>query len=341
MDIDDQKQLTDDVITGKRKTLDMKDTFEFECIGCGKCCFNQNIVVNVYDLIRLRHAVKLPTHELLKKDYINFYLGPTSGLPVITLNYKKVDENSKFTVCPFLMPALNFNDVIAKFKELCNGDEIKIKEMIEKYKTDPESLKKDLSGIKIDKWLCAIHEDRPIICRLFPCGRLQQLDKTTKQVKEDYILQDDAEDRAFCPGFGVKKSTSLGCFLASQDFWHSKEGSAKFTTIMDLLITTGFFAETPDNKESDPKPLFLAGSKIIVFLGNILYNFDSFNTFSADPRVVKTIYDPKPTQEDYLYVMEKIFIVVQEFITMMKDKNPTEEQFQLFVQSLTKGGDKT
>jgi Fe-S-cluster containining protein len=338
MNIDDQKQLAKEVTTGKRKTLGMNDKFKFQCNGCGKCCFNNDIVLNVYDVIRLRHGLKKPTQDILKEAYLNFYIGPSSGLPIVSLNFKKLND-AGFSCCPFLVPALNFNDVMAKLKEISKGDEVKFKELIEQYKTNPSLLKKDLSEVKVEKWLCLIHNDRPIICRLFPCGRLQEINKKTKEVKEHFILQDDEKTKEFCPGFKTEKETSLDDFLALQNFWHSKEGSATFTRILDTLVLSGFFATTSDNKNSKPAPMFEENSKVMMFLGNLLYNFDSFNAFSKDPRVLKTIYDEKATQEDFMYVENKVLDIVMGFTKMLKSKNPAELDFQQFINSLTKGGE--
>lgn len=338
MNLDDQKQLAEEVTKGTRKTLNMTDKFKFECIGCGKCCFNNDIVVNLYDLIRLRHGLKQPTQEILRQNFLSLYIGPSSGLPIISLNFKKLND-AGFTCCPFLVPAVDFNDVVARLKELSKGDEAKFKELLEQYKTNPKQLGKDLAGVKVGKWLCMVHDDRPIICKLFPCGRLQQIDRKTKEAKEDFILQDSEEDKKFCPGWNSQKEQTLADFLATQDFWHSKEGSATFTQVLDTLVSSGFFASTSDNKDGKDKPMFQQDSKVIMFLGNLLYNFDSFNAFSQDPRTVKTIYDKDATQEDFMYVENKVFNVIKEFVGMMKKQTPNETDFQLFINSLTKGGE--
>jgi Fe-S-cluster containining protein len=339
MNIDEQKQLAKDVTTGKKKHLNMTDKFKFECTGCGKCCFNNEVVINVYDLIRLRHGLKKPTQEILKESYLNFYLGPSSGLPILSINFKKLNNEGTVTCCPFLVPALNLDDVFSKLKEVAGNDDNKFKELVERYKTNPSDLRKDLSGLKVERWMCLVHNDRPIICKLYPCGRLQEINKKTKEVKEHFILQDDEKTKEFCPGFKTEKETSLDDFLALQNFWHSKEGSATFTRILDTLVLSGFFATTSDNKNSKPAPMFEENSKVMMFLGNLLYNFDSFNAFSKDPRVLKTIYDEKATQEDFMYVENKVLDIVMGFTKMLKSKNPAELDFQQFINSLTKGGE--
>jgi len=302
MNVEDQKKLVDNITEGKKETLGMNDKFKFQCNGCGKCCFNNDVMVNVYDIIRLRHGLKKTTQEIFQENYINFYIGPSSGLPVISLNFTKIDDKSNITDCPFLIP--NFDN------------------------------KQKLKG-----WLCKVHNDRPIICKLFPCGRVQRIDIKTKKIEENFILQDTKEDRAFCPGFNSQKEQTLNEFLSNQNFWQSKEGSATFTLILDYLNDSGFYASTKDNQSSKNKSLFQSDSKILILLGNLLYNFDSFNVFSSDPRVRKTIYDVNATQKDFLYVENKIFEVVKKFVNLIKNTKPSEQAFQQFINSLTLGGE--
>ena len=302
MNVEDQKKLVDNITEGKKETLGMNDKFKFQCNGCGKCCFNNDVMVNVYDIIRLRHGLKKTTQEIFQENYINFYIGPSSGLPVISLNFTKIDDKSNITDCPFLIP--NFDN------------------------------KQKLKG-----WLCKVHNDRPIICKLFPCGRVQRIDIKTKKIEENFILQDTKEDRAFCPGFNSQKEQTLNEFLSSQNFWQSKEGSATFTSILDYLNDSGFFAPTKDNQGSKNKSLFKIDSKVLILLGNLLYNFDSFNTFSSDLRVRKTIYDTNATQEDFMYVENKVFELVKKYTDLIKGTSLSVTDFQQFINSLTLGGE--
>ena len=109
------KKLMKDIHSGKQRTLKLQDKFQFKCTACGKCCFNNNeILLNIYDLVRLRNATKIPTQEIFKNNFVNFYLGYSSGLPALTLNPRKV--SSKLTKCPFLSPAIHVNEVIKRLK---------------------------------------------------------------------------------------------------------------------------------------------------------------------------------------------------------------------------------
>jgi len=140
-----------------------------------------DIMMSVYDLVRLRHAVRLSTQDIIEKNFVRFYLGPSSGLPVLTLNSKLTPKKA-----------------------------IKI---LEKNKAE---------------------------------------------------------------------------------LWQYQQGTAKSSAIVNLLILSGFFASTKSNKKAKPRPRFKIDSPALMFIGNLLYNFDSFNYFSNDKRVVQTI-DGNPT----------------------------------------------
>lgn len=179
-----------------------------------------NTILDTYDIIRLRHELKKPTHEILREDYLNFYVGESSGLPVVNIETKKLN-------------------------------------------------------------------------------------------------------------------------LITLTSWHSDQGTAIVNSIMNHLVSLGFFAPTKNNQKTYNgkivKGLYSPSSQVMMFLGNLLYNFDSFNTFSQDPRVVKTIYDESATEEDFIYVLNKVFDVVKGFTNMMKNQKPAEIDFQSFIDSLNNG----
>jgi len=329
MDIKEQKKIVDDLL--KKKQLKPNDTFQFKCTACGKCCWNIDVLINCYDMIRIRNGLKLSTKEIFEKNYINFYLGPSSGLPVVTLNFLKMGE-SKFTHCPFLKPIIKTDKILKKIKEKAKGDLKEMNRLLSFIKTNPEESHKILGKLEIDSWLCSIHKNRPIICRLYPCGRIQKIDTKTKEKKEMFMLQED--QKGFCPGFKEKETTTLKNYLSSQDFWQYQEGSNLFTKIVNFLISNGLYVEMDKNKKSKDKSILDPKSIIIYFIGNLLHNFDSFNTFSKDPRVIKTIYDENSTHDDFMYVENKIFNTIRGFAKLMKEK-PSENEFKTLIKNLT------
>jgi len=299
-----QKKIVNDIHDGTIKTVGMEHKFKFNCTSCGKCCFNNDIIINSYDMIRLRRALGKTTREILDGNYLELYIGPVSGLPIAKIKFEKFA--GELTKCPFLTPAFDMNSVIAHLKNVAGGDEKKFKELADAYKKDPAKFKEDLQGITIDRWLCSIHEHRPIICRLFPCGRIQQVDIEKETIEEKYVLQDTEKDREFCPGWGSQTEITVKDYLTSQHFWHFREGSAKFTELLNILGKNGFISRTKENENNEIKPLFEPASREMILIGNILYNFDDLPPFSNDPRVRATITDKVVSQEDYMYVMDSV-----------------------------------
>jgi len=229
------------------------------------------------------------------------------------------------------MPAIDINESLKKIQEKAKENKEEMEQLIKLMKTNPKEAAKIMDGVKINRWVCSIHKNRPMICRLYPCGRFQQIDIKTKERKEMFMLQED--QKGFCPGFEQKYMTTLSEFLVSQNFYEYQVGSKLFTDIMDFLISNGFRVATKDNKNDSKKASYGPNSNIILFLGNLIYNFDSFNTFSKDPKVVKTIYSEKSTQDDFLYVENKIYYVVKQFVETMK-KQPLELDFKVFLNTL-------
>ena len=330
------KELAKKFNSGKQKTLKLQDKFQFKCTACGKCCFNNDILINIYDLIRLRNATKLSTNEILGKNFTNFYLGSSSGLPVLTINFQESDDG--VTKCPFLTPAINIDEVIKKLKAKAKTSKER-KELMEKYKKNPKELHKDLEGVKIDRLLCVVYKHRPMVCRLFPLGRIKILSKDGKVKKESFILQDKID---WCAGWETKHKYTLKSFLDGCEFWHYKEGSDKSYEVFERLISSGFFATTKDNKNSKPGPKFKKDSDIVMFIGNLIYNFDSFNYFSKDKRVIKTI-SGKASHEDFIYVVEKVKKIVDFFIKSYQQAESKKDfnNIRKFMEKMNEGGEKS
>jgi Fe-S-cluster containining protein len=306
MNLKEQKNLVEDIKSGKQKTINMNDKIKFDCTMCGKCCFKNDILINSYDMIRLRHALGMTTQEIIQNKFVDIYIGPSSGLPVAILNFEQ--DTEKLSKCPFLSPAMKIESVISRIEEIVK-DPKQLEEIKKEYEIDPKSLLKHIDGVSIDRWICAVHRDRPLICRLFPCGRIKEINKDTKETKDTWIFQEDA--KGSCPGMETNKEQSLSDFLAQSNFQQFNEGSAKFQTIIEKLVSAGFFAKTIDNISSGGiTPLLEKDSLPLMVAANILYNFDSFRFFSEDPLVTKTINDPTATHEYYMYVLNKIESII-------------------------------
>ena len=82
------------------RELTLDDVFEFSCypgISCfNLCCFDVNLVLSPYDLLRLRKALGLSSREFIER-FGELYLGDVTQLPVVAVRMNTHDFS-----CPFL-----------------------------------------------------------------------------------------------------------------------------------------------------------------------------------------------------------------------------------------------
>ncbi|SMC52410.1 hypothetical protein SAMN02746065_103225 [Desulfocicer vacuolatum DSM 3385] len=83
--------------------VSLEDDFSFVCspdVSCfNQCCRDLNQFLTPYDVLRLKNALGISSHEFLKK-YTLRHNGPESGLPVVTF---KMDPANGYA-CPFVTP---------------------------------------------------------------------------------------------------------------------------------------------------------------------------------------------------------------------------------------------
>jgi len=81
--------------------VSLEDDFSFVCspdVSCfNECCQDLNQFLTPYDVLRLKKALGISSHEFLKK-YTLRHDGPESGLPVVTF---KMDTSTQYA-CPFV-----------------------------------------------------------------------------------------------------------------------------------------------------------------------------------------------------------------------------------------------
>jgi len=79
----------------------LEDDLSFVCspdVSCfNQCCRDLNQFLTPYDVLRLKRALGMSSHEFLKK-YTQRHNGPESGLPVVTF---KMDPSTQYA-CPFV-----------------------------------------------------------------------------------------------------------------------------------------------------------------------------------------------------------------------------------------------
>lgn len=175
--------------------LKKDDSLNFDCDSCGKCCRNQDILLNTYDILKLRREFGEITPTLIEK-YIEVYPGSKSNLPVSLLKFAKVDNET--SVCPFLRPA--FHKEISKAYDESKSEEDFNKKASEIVKRNEEAGN--------TKELCSIHKNSPNVCKLYPLGR--GFSKDTKAGKEEikYFLTDKKELPCSEDCFKVKNKVS-------------------------------------------------------------------------------------------------------------------------------------
>lgn len=192
-----QKKLADNY--DKMVVKDDGIIYESNCLACGgRCCIDQEILVNPYDVWRIVHNERVSdllgiktSHDLYTSDnssgkpLLRYYLGPSSRLPLACINMREIDKETK--VCPFNSPIKALKDY-NDFRKFRNGryDEI---DYLKSAEGNPSLL-------------CIIDEVKPTICRAFPLGRagLKRKDDnhTSQEFPEmEYILMDDANCKKF------------------------------------------------------------------------------------------------------------------------------------------------
>lgn len=81
--------------------LALDDTFRFGChknVPCfNQCCQNLNQALTPYDVLRLKQHLNITAQELIR-DYATLYMGPTTGLPVVSLRFAEGGKGR----CPFV-----------------------------------------------------------------------------------------------------------------------------------------------------------------------------------------------------------------------------------------------
>lgn len=79
------------------RLIELDDTFQFKCRGCGKCCKErEDIILNPRDIFRIAKYLNL-SHEQLIEKFCDRYIGSDSRMPIIRLKPRGVNR-----VCPFL-----------------------------------------------------------------------------------------------------------------------------------------------------------------------------------------------------------------------------------------------
>jgi len=152
------QRIAESVQNGTLWKLGLDDSFRFSCKQCGRCCINNTIIVNTYDIIRMRHTLKMTTNEMVVNDLLSFNVGPNSGMPIATIRFRQINDDT--SVCPFLAPVYQAKSLDDLRSRMRNGN-INTKGLTSAKNCDGE-----------DIFLCSIHPGKPFRCRSYPLGRI-------------------------------------------------------------------------------------------------------------------------------------------------------------------------
>jgi hypothetical protein len=224
---------------------------EYDCFRCGgKCCINNDVLINPYDVWRIVTNEKVSealgiytTHDLFTRrgkrgePLLRYYLGPESRMPLACINMIRV--RTDLTICPFNAPVIKGKDM----------------EDIERYVRDglrdAEFLRAD-DGSPVG--LCVLEQAKPTICRAFPLGRAGKAkDANDKFPKMRYIRVDSKT----CDKFKKPESAiTVREYVKRWDLDKAYEMSDKVYELYRLL---------GDRVKSEAERYFL---------GIMFYNFD-------------------------------------------------------------------
>ncbi|MEI6665736.1 MAG: YkgJ family cysteine cluster protein [Chloroflexota bacterium] len=151
----------------KQMSLGADDTIHWGCSMKGwNCCVDKGIVVRPYDMVRLRHAVSKPAHEITSDNTVTFaWHGPTGAL-VGSLAHKPYE--GEHVACTFYDEITNLS--AARMRE----------EDPERFASMPLTVQRAADATASNEYrvagLCQAHHNRPEVCRAFPFQRETSVD---------------------------------------------------------------------------------------------------------------------------------------------------------------------
>jgi Fe-S-cluster containining protein len=223
--------------------LAIDDSFRFSCKQCGRCCINNTIIVNTYDVIRMRHTLKMTTGDMIANDLLSFNVGPNSGMPIATIRFRQIDDD--LSVCPFLAPVYH----AASLDDL--------KSRIGKGSVNTKGLTRAKNSCGEDIFQCGIHPDKPFRCRAYPLGRIFESPEGTLDITnaESFWFHVDLPDH--CNGSDTNYTVRK--WIESQGMREYLETSTRCTSMLEKIA----------------KANVLNNEDVSALAFTVLYDFDS------------------------------------------------------------------
>jgi len=236
------QRIAESVQNGTLWKLGPDDSFRFSCKQCGRCCVNNTIIVNTYDIIRMRHTLKMATGDMIANDLLNFNVGPNSGMPIATIRFRRI--NDVLSVCPFISPVY----------QAASLDDLKSR--IQKGSVNTEGLIRAKNRCGEDIFLCSIHTDKPFRCRAYPLGRIfEHNDKLDIANAESFWFHVDLPDH--CNGSDTDHTVRE--WIESQGMKEYLETSVRCTSMLEKIA----------------KANVLNNEDVSALAFTVLYDFDS------------------------------------------------------------------
>lgn len=251
MNTEQLERLYKDVEQGKVAFLAQEDEFQWSgCTMCGRCCFDIDILLNPYDILRLRRHLGCTTSDLIERGLVEIFPGGNSGLPLAMITFRKVEEET--SLCPFLAPVVDGQ----KLRELT--------------KAKDKLTMEDLEAARILKRLaCGIYPARPTVCRSSPLGRISIGSKDGGNTR-NLFYQPPIPSCPACQGEGQVKVAKWIEDNNVQPYWDASE---RFQNLFPTLFDKGLVLREGVDRAT-------------VVLWNvaaaILYDFDSLDHLSQE-----------------------------------------------------------
>ena len=237
------QKIADSVQNGTLWKLGMDDSFRFTCKQCGRCCVNNTIIVNTYDVIRIRHSLKMTTGNMIANDLLSFNVGPNSGMPIATIRFRRINDG--LSICPFLAPVY----------QAASLDDLKSR--IRKGSINTKGLTSAKNYHGEDIFLCSIHPDKPFRCRAYPLGRIFESPEGTLDITnaESFWFHVDLPDH--CNGSDTNYTVRE--WIESQGMNEYLETSVRCTSMLEKIA----------------KANVLNNEDVSALSFTVLYDFDS------------------------------------------------------------------
>jgi len=309
------QEVAEDIVKGlNKKTIELNDPLNFECVACGKCCYNQDIILNTYDMLQFRREFEKPTFALGIAGLYTVHKGPNSKMPVCLLKFLREPE-SNISMCPFLRP--EFQTELDQVKK----DNRPQEEVIEEMKV---IVKKNVTLGKT-KQVCSIHKNSPTVCKLYPLGRVsvRPKDSGISNTKEEVRFLKLEKDRLFCP------EKCFECKNTVKDYLTKNKVTDEFNFQKEYNMLISRFAEIISEQKVFPEYKQLA---------TLLYDFDAIAIYQKLKKQAPTnanLDDVISKNKEAERYFEQFPELDQSLLSKSLDKNASDSLLEYTLSHLT------